>query len=55
MAISANGAKPTVQLTRSAINAVSYIAGHDKEIFDVSPRWLLKVLIGMLPLHRSVD
>ncbi|MAQ91021.1 MAG: dehydrogenase [Rhodopirellula sp.] len=35
VAISANGAKPTVQLTRSAINAVSYIAGHDKEIFDV--------------------
>lgn len=35
VAVSANGANPKVQLTRSAVNAVSYIAGHDKEVFDV--------------------
>ena len=35
VAINANGANPRIQLTRSAVNAVSYIAGHDQELFKV--------------------
>jgi putative membrane-bound dehydrogenase-like protein len=35
VAVNANGANPKIQLTRSAVNAVSYIPGHDQEVFSL--------------------